>query len=269
MSVVSGLFCLLVCSTPLSSFPPPTHSYLTLQIAPRLLLAPFSAALNCSRTTRTAMELQHISKSGGTSMCRLAMEAGGLRTQNAGMLHNCLVGQRGGGGAVVCAVCLHETLPSFHSSRPTLLAEPLLQIPAFEDIDQLGRPSDPLTRFYVPEVKKGHQPPPIYSRLGREVDPNPARKSASTGTCNSHHRRESTCETRCGISTASTTRGSYCWGLGHCPDPDGVHRHDAMGACCCRVKTLAEANHSFYSNELGLHLGSFAPGSAGTCHQVS
>ena len=42
------------------------------------------------------MELQHISKSGGTSMCRLAMEAGGLRTQNAGMLHNCLVGQHGG-----------------------------------------------------------------------------------------------------------------------------------------------------------------------------
>ena len=93
------------------------------------------------------------------------------------------------------------------------LAEPLLQIPAFEDIDQLGRPSDPLVRFYVPEVKKGQQPPPIYSRLGREVDPNPARKSSSTGTCNSHHRRESTCETRCGIRVVTKVREGHTTGF--------------------------------------------------------
>lgn len=91
-SVESGLvrpFPVAPCFPLSHPFPP------ALQVAPKLLLAPFSAALNCSRTTRTAMELQHISKSGGTSMCRLAVEAGGLRTHNAEMLHNCLVGAGG------------------------------------------------------------------------------------------------------------------------------------------------------------------------------
>ena len=40
-----------------------------LQIVPELLLEPFSKALNCSRSSRVALELLHISKSGGTSMC--------------------------------------------------------------------------------------------------------------------------------------------------------------------------------------------------------
>ena len=96
-STLRSADCSPSCLTPPPTFPPISHlSLLAPQVSPRLLLAPFSAALNCSRVTRTAMELQHISKSGGTSMCRLAMEAGGLRTQNAGMLHNCLVGQHGG-----------------------------------------------------------------------------------------------------------------------------------------------------------------------------
>lgn len=58
---------------------------------PQLLLDPFSKALNCSRASRVAVELLHISKSGGTSMCRLAVETGGLRNSHAEMLDNCLV----------------------------------------------------------------------------------------------------------------------------------------------------------------------------------
>lgn len=63
------------------------------QAAPGLLIKPFSEALNCSRSSRQAYELLHISKSGGTSMCRLAVEAGRLQNPASEMLDNCLVSQ--------------------------------------------------------------------------------------------------------------------------------------------------------------------------------
>lgn len=87
---------------------------------------------------------------------------------------------------------------------PVLSPSPLVQIPTFEDLDQLGRPSDPFKRFYVPEENTGRQPP-IYSRLGREVDPNPARRMFSVGNCRSHHHREPSCETRCAIRATTAT----------------------------------------------------------------
>ena len=73
----------------LLAHPPPPSP----QAAPGILQS-FAGAANCSRTQRAAVELLHISKSGGTSMCQLAKEAG-LRNPAADMDGNCLVGGRG------------------------------------------------------------------------------------------------------------------------------------------------------------------------------
>ena len=58
-------------------------------MAPVILLA-FAGSMNCSRTVRPAVELLHISKSGGTSMCQLAVQAG-LRNPSTSLDGNCLV----------------------------------------------------------------------------------------------------------------------------------------------------------------------------------
>ena len=56
----------------------------------------FAAAFNCSRSSRTSLELLHISKAGGTSVCQLAVDAG-LRIQAPDMDRNCMVGHFGDG----------------------------------------------------------------------------------------------------------------------------------------------------------------------------
>ena len=53
----------------------------------------FAGALNCSRAARPAMELLHISKCGGTSLCQLAAAAG-LHPPGANINQNCLVSKR-------------------------------------------------------------------------------------------------------------------------------------------------------------------------------
>lgn len=50
----------------------------------------FARAMNCSRTARHGVELVHISKSGGTSMCQLAAKSG-LYNPGTNMNANCLV----------------------------------------------------------------------------------------------------------------------------------------------------------------------------------
>ena len=50
----------------------------------------FAGALNCSRGARPALELLHLSKAGGTSMCQLAA-ASGLKNPAATINANCLV----------------------------------------------------------------------------------------------------------------------------------------------------------------------------------
>ncbi len=61
------------------------------QVLPKILRS-FAGALDCSRASRPAFELLHISKSGGTSMCALA---GLARLHNYGVNvdANCLVRQ--------------------------------------------------------------------------------------------------------------------------------------------------------------------------------
>ena len=54
------------------------------------VITSFALALNCSRAHRPALELLHISKSGGTSMCQLA-KAAGLFNPNANVDANCMV----------------------------------------------------------------------------------------------------------------------------------------------------------------------------------
>ncbi|GAX77026.1 hypothetical protein CEUSTIGMA_g4473.t1 [Chlamydomonas eustigma] len=57
------------------------------------IILAFSRALNCSRYSRSAMELLHISKSGGTSLCQLATgrNAGKLWNPYNSMSDNCLI----------------------------------------------------------------------------------------------------------------------------------------------------------------------------------
>ena len=52
--------------------------------------ATFSATLNCSRHSRGILELLHVSKSGGTSVCQLAKEEG-LYNPYSTLDHNCIV----------------------------------------------------------------------------------------------------------------------------------------------------------------------------------
>ena len=59
------------------------------QVTPSIIFS-FAGAMNCSRAVRSAVELIHISKSGGTSMCQLAANAG-LRNPGADINANCLV----------------------------------------------------------------------------------------------------------------------------------------------------------------------------------
>ena len=66
------------------------------QVAPPVLLS-FGASMNCSRAARPAVELLHISKSGGTSMCQLAAKSG-LANPGANMHRNCLVSEGSGKG---------------------------------------------------------------------------------------------------------------------------------------------------------------------------
>ena len=59
------------------------------QVTP-LIIHAFAGSVNCSRAFRPAVELIHISKSGGTSMCQLAAKSG-LWNPGADMNANCLV----------------------------------------------------------------------------------------------------------------------------------------------------------------------------------
>ncbi|GAX73272.1 hypothetical protein CEUSTIGMA_g726.t1 [Chlamydomonas eustigma] len=59
------------------------------KVSPGIIRA-FAGALNCSRAARPAIELLHISKAGGTSMCQLAKDSG-LVNPYADMDLNCLV----------------------------------------------------------------------------------------------------------------------------------------------------------------------------------
>ena len=59
------------------------------QVTPSIIFS-FAGAMNCSRAVRSAVELIHISKSGGTSMCQLAANAG-LWNPGTNINANCLV----------------------------------------------------------------------------------------------------------------------------------------------------------------------------------
>ena len=60
-----------------------------LQVSPSILNL-FAHAMNCSRASRHGVELIHISKSGGTSMCQLA-DKSGLYNPGTSIDANCLV----------------------------------------------------------------------------------------------------------------------------------------------------------------------------------